>query len=588
MAPRPGGPFLHPALSWLKPPVPGACLITPVSVPGTSDAHAGTDRLQHLKLQAQLLDGIDVGMCAYDQRDCALVWNRSFLRMFPEHDGHITEGEHYSTNLRRFYRARLDAAEMDRIDRYIEAGVLRHQTQSQPYEFEHRGQRLQVSSLPDPAGGRIRVWRSLQALASAAIATDAFHDELGGELLESVPEALVVCDPDGLIVWANGSFRLLFDIGDRARVAGSTIEALYAGAWARSSDPHHPSRNEGTATLHEHLRFAGAPFELPLPQQRCCRVMARHARSGAVFYVLADISDLKRYEAALQLTLDNAGRGIIRYAADGRVLLFNRHALRLLDLPEDLLRGASVMDVVHFQRARGDFLPEEGFDDGVTGADKGAALFASGHYLRRTRTGRVLEISTNALPDGGAVRTYADVTEYIAAQRALTEKTRALQITLDSMSQGISAIDSTGRLVFWNRRYQELLQLPDALLADAPTIDKVVRFQTARGDFGRNFEYVDAVARGYVAVGDKLAPLRGPESYVRKSPDGRTFDVDTRPLPDGGVVRTFTDITAYVATQAALARKEAQLSALIHNMPDRVWLKDVAGRYVLSNPAHQH
>jgi PAS domain S-box-containing protein len=58
-------------------------------------------------------------------------------------------------------------------------------------------------------------------------------------------------------------------------------------------------------------------------------------------------------------------------------------------------------------------------------------------------------------------------------------------------------------------------------------------------------------------------------------------------LPDGGVVRTFTDRTDYVQAQEALARQQAMLRALVNNIPDRIWLKDTHGVYLLSNPAHQ-
>jgi PAS domain S-box-containing protein len=561
-------------------------LKTAISVSPTAPAATADEWLEHLALQARLLDGIEVGMCAFDENDCVLLWNQTFLRLFPEQNGRIARGDSYPVNLRRFYEARLDAAEVGDIQRYIDAGLARHREQAQPFEYEHHGLRMQASSLPTPGLGRIRVWRVLSTLPSAVDAPSGFAADLGSELLEYVPEALVVCGKDGRIVWANTSFCSLFGVERRDLVLGSTFAALHGAAWDRAPAQQPAEREKAESLVRDMLRFAGAPFELPLPGGRCCRVVARQARDGAVFYALVDISALKRYEAALQVTLDNAGRGIIRYDAKGRILLFNRQALQLLELPDGLLReGARITDLIRFQQQRGDFVPED-VPNGGEVAEKIGDVYSSGRYLRRTPGGRSLEISTTALPDGGAVRTYSDVTAYAQAQSALSEKTRALEITLDSMSQGISAIDSTGRLVFWNRRYQELLQLPESLLSAQPTMAEVVRFQTERGDFGPEFEYVDATARAYVRVGDKLAPLRGPETYVRKTADGRTFDVSTRPLPDGGVVRTFTDITASVHTQEALAHKQAQLGALVSNLPDRVWLKDVQGNYLLSNPAH--
>ena len=76
-------------------------------------------------------------------------------------------------------------------------------------------------------------------------------------------------------------------------------------------------------------------------------------------------------------------------------------------------------------------------------------------------------------------------------------------------------------------------------------------------------------------------------SYIRRTRQGRTLEILSRALPDGGSVRTYTDVTDYVQTQEALARQKAMLGALVDNIPDRIWLKDVDGVYLLSNPAHQ-
>jgi len=303
---------------------------------------------------------------------------------------------------------------------------------------------------------------------------------------------------------------------------------------------------------------------------------------------------LRERTEALQITLDNAGRGIARVDAQGVVVLYNRRFLELLDLPDALLAGRPTMaEVIRFQEQRGDFgehselLNVSPLNSVDRRAQDAAGRFTSGTYLRRTRGGLVIGVATQTLPDGGVVRTYSDVTAYFNAQKELADKSRILQITLDNMSQGIATIDASGRTVTSNRRHQELLGFPEALMATKPTMEQLVRFQIERGDFGENFQFVDAVARGYVAVGDKVPAIQGPETYLRQTRDGKTLEVRTRPLPDGGVVRTFTDMTDYVKAQHALAHKEAQLRALVNNIPDRIWLKDADGRYLLSNPAHQ-
>ncbi len=318
---------------------------------------------------------------------------------------------------------------------------------------------------------------------------------------------------------------------------------------------------------------------------------------GHVLYhegTIEDITERVRAAEALQLTLDNAGRGIARVTADGTVVLYNQRLLELLDLPEALVAARpNIRDVLRFQQERGDFGEHEELlsDDARAAIAIGSAPSpldapaSTGRYLRRTRAGLVLEVTSQALPDGGLVRTYSDVTAYMTAQQELAAKTRALQITLDSMSQGILTMDADERVVMWNKRFQQLLGFSEDLLSTHPTLQRLLELQIERGDFGPDFKYVEPAARSFVA--QNVPPVRGPQTYMRKMPDGRTLEVLTRPLPDGGVVRTFTDMTNYAATQDALARKEAQLRALIGNIPDRVWLKDVDGVYKVSNPAHQ-
>ena len=79
-----------------------------------------------LRTLADALDGLDVALCVFDDEDRTQLWNRAFLRTFPEHAGHVHAGEPYRANLRRFYEARLSPAELGDIDRLIDEGVARH------------------------------------------------------------------------------------------------------------------------------------------------------------------------------------------------------------------------------------------------------------------------------------------------------------------------------------------------------------------------------------------------------------------------------------------------------------------------------
>ena len=109
-----------------------------------------------------------------------------------------------------------------------------------------------------------------------------------------------------------------------------------------------------------------------------------------------------------------------------------------------------------------------------------------------------------------------------------------------------------------------------------------MRFQTERGDFGQGFELIEAGARAYVQA-DYAVQGRGqtvPDTYVRRTSKGRYLEVRTRTMPDGGLVRSFTDVTDYVGTLEALRQSEARWRSLTHLSSDWYWEQDEQLRFV--------
>ncbi|PJI95443.1 PAS domain S-box-containing protein/diguanylate cyclase (GGDEF)-like protein [Acidovorax sp. 69] len=181
-------------------------------------------------------------------------------------------------------------------------------------------------------------------------------------------------------------------------------------------------------------------------------------------------------------------------------------------------------------------------------------------------------------------------TELAHTSALLAEKTQALEVTLASVSQGITNVDAEGRIRVYNRRYLELLDLPEPLLATQPKVEEVVRFQTERGDFGPGFQLIEPMARNYVAA--EYAAHGGllsmPDTYVRRTHTGRYIEVRTCTLEPGGRVRTFTDVTDYLSTLEALRLSEARWRSLTQLSSDWYWEQDAQFRFVRldGNPHH--
>jgi PAS domain S-box-containing protein len=151
---------------------------------------------------------------------------------------------------------------------------------------------------------------------------------------------------------------------------------------------------------------------------------------------------------------------------------------------------------------------------------------------------------------------------------AIRDVTDALQITLDSMSQGLAKIESDGRVSFYNRRLLEMLNLPETLMATHPTHAEVSAFLARRGDFGEDYELVDMIARDYVA---QQGETSAPEHYLRRTPEGRVLEMGTRMLGDGSAVRTITDVTSYILAQESLGAERQRLSWILEATRPGIW-----------------
>ena len=112
-----------------------------------------------------------------------------------------------------------------------------------------------------------------------------------------------------------------------------------------------------------------------------------------------------------------------------------------------------------------------------------------------------------------------------------------LESTLDNMSQGVAVVDLGMRLVGWNRRYVELMQYPEGALYIGKPIVELIQLNAKRGLIDDNKSEIQK----------RLTRLRGGEKYryEREWLGNKVLEIQGNPLPGGGYVTTFTDITHF-------------------------------------------
>jgi PAS domain S-box-containing protein len=124
---------------------------------------------------------------------------------------------------------------------------------------------------------------------------------------------------------------------------------------------------------------------------------------------------------------------------------------------------------------------------------------------------------------------------------------------LDQLDIGLTVFDGDLVLVAANTRFQQLLNFPDALCSPGATMADALRHNATQGEYGPGA--VDDLVRPRLELARQFLPHR----FERVRPDGSIIEVCGHPLPGGGMVTTYTDVTIPRQREQALRELKSEL-----------------------------
>jgi diguanylate cyclase (GGDEF)-like protein/PAS domain S-box-containing protein len=344
--------------------------------------------------------------------------------------------------------------------------------------------------------------------------TDPAPDEVASmvDAFVRLPDAVVLVDGSGTLVWANHSAERMFE------------RAL--GDWVGRSglDLVHPDDQEfvlrSLASIQD--KDVGTPIEIRVKAASGWRLIEMIGSTtnwlGADVVVLCmrDLTERRRYDLAagredrIRSLVHNAGSIIMLVSAEGIVESVSSVMTRLLGHDPELLEGQPLSSIVT-RRDRARF--KAALKAAGTEATPDRTVTVRVDLLRNDQGVVPFELHfVNRLDDptvDGIVITGHDVTAQVAAERDLGDALARLTATLDSTADGILVTDTSGRITDYNRRFVEIWGLPD---------DSVSRHE-------------DAATLGFA-----LERLVQPEAFVT-----RLHELDLSPESEGSDLLEFKD-----------------------------------------------
>ena len=390
--------------------------------------------------------------------------------------------------------------------------------------------------------------------AESRRARTAFEALVG--LIEASPVPMWHRAPDGTLAFVNAAYVEAVGAADADDAIARQVE-LIEPAEGRSAADIAAGAAAGGETVRRELgtTIAGA-------RRMVEAVDVPIGPAGVAGYAL-DIQPAadaraahRRFAEAQRTLLDRIAAGVAQFGPDHQLafsnLPFQRlfalkdswiaerpEFARLLDRMREAGRLPEVRDFPEWRAERnGWFREPEPIEE--------AWLLPDGTHVR---------VIAQPTPDGGLLLIFEDRTEQVQLASARDTLLRVRTASFDSLFEAVAVFGADGRLNLWNKRFETVWGVEEALLAEHPRIDALL---------GRVADRLKKPAQ--VSILRELVRAATAERVQKNGrvalADGRSYDYAAIPLPDGNALFTMLDVTDSRRIEQALRdRNEALVEA---------------------------
>jgi signal transduction histidine kinase len=367
-------------------------------------------------------------------------------------------------------------------------------------------------------------------------------------LLNSVPQPAWLRDKEGKLVWVNHMFAQAVEADMPETVIARHLELL-----------DQPVRNEAMAVRAKGDTFSKRVAAVVAGQRRLLDVIEAPGAFGAAGLAV-DVSeledmrgDLVRRMEAHRRTLDELATGVAIFSADGSLAFYNQAYRQLWNLESAFLeQGPSDTTILDRLRAARQLPEQADFRSWKSQLHEAYHILESREHWWYLPDGRALRVVQTPNPEGGVTYLFDDVSERINLESRYNALIHVQSETLDHLQEGVAVFGSDGRLKLHNPAFAHQWKLDCSVLKAQPHADQLFELCSRQHPQDETWK---ALKSSVTTLPEKRTPL----AFRTERADGVVIDIATVPLPDGGTLITFIDITANVAMERALRERNEAL-----------------------------